>query len=436
MAHWNTPLPGAATAFEVGQPGDRDKIVEAIEELRDSVDSLPAPSAPEVDLSDYVTRAELEGVRAPSSGIHLDSFGGTDDEKLTAAIAAQKATPQMPPIILPDRVMNFNQTRALYSGLKIQGAHSTGQKNPELAGGNYIGPLIRLGNGIGSGTSSWWVGTGNLYDIYMADFSVQGSMGQSRHQFLDQNSGTLYACEFNSLSFNFMRGVFGTTGRKCLMTQVILSGTWTLQNLWDTQCNIGGSDNSFWVDGFVNLGPSKAAVQTGGANSYMMRWDALTNTSIGYMYVNARNGWRGVLQTGARSEIVYFGGVYEGIKESRIDGLLDGPGPGTLMRIDGGVATLNGVKFGQAMDNPAPGENGLVQINGGEVNMYGCNFYGANMATANAVQHTGGRLLMSGTTKRTNAPWPNRPRVLTPFSVGSGVNSFYCPDGSVAVVRP
>lgn len=382
----------------------------------------------------------IEDAHDLAGGIFLDSYSGTDDQRLTSAIAAQQAATgtNMPPIVLPIRPLTFTTPRTLYSGCKIIGARPSGQKNPELSGGQYVGPEITLGGTISSGTASWWNGTGSIYDVFMSDFSVQGNSGASTHQFLDQPSGTMYACEFRSLSFNMMRGVFGRKDRKCLMTQVNLTGTWTINNLWDTQVNVGGSDNSFWKGGYVNIGPSSSSAQTGSyaGQSYMLHFSGLSNTDVGYIYLSALNGWRGVWVDGSTSTMFFYGGVYEGYKPTRVNGLLSGPAPGTVIRVDDGAVSFYGGFIGQGMDNPDVAEDGLVQINGGEVNFYGPNFYGQNMATANAIDHNGGRLYISGATKRRNeqATWSNRPRVSSAFTAGTGANTLYCPDQSIQVV--
>ena len=139
----------------------------------------------------------------------------------------------------------------------------------EIASGAHVPTRIYLGTGIGSGTSSWWVGSGNLYDVYMADFGVQGSSGLDVQQFIDvpSSGGTLYACQFHALSFNFMRAVFGRKDRTCGLTQVVFTGHWTANNLWDTQFTIGGSDNQLWVGGMINIGPSLV----GGADRHLRR---------------------------------------------------------------------------------------------------------------------------------------------------------------------
>ena len=191
--------------------------------------------------------------------------------------------------------------RVLYSGLKLVGTPA-GPRNMEIASGAHVPTRIYLGTGITSATSSWWVGSGNLFDIYMADFGVQGSSGSSVQQFIDvpSSGGTLYACQFHALSFNFMRAVFGRKDRTCGLTQVVFSGHWTANNLWDTQFTIGGSDNQLWVGGMINIGPSSSPAQTGtyADGDYELQFVNLSKTDVGYVYMTALNGWRGLKVTG------------------------------------------------------------------------------------------------------------------------------------------
>jgi hypothetical protein len=381
-------------------------------------------------------------LRLHKDAIYLDALGtGSDDTKLTAAMTAQQSNAgtslNYPPIILPNRPLSFTIPRSLYSGLKIVGPYGTGQKNPELAGGNYVGPEVTLGGTIGNGTSSWWNGTGSIYDVYMADFSVQGSQGSGVHQFLDQPSGTLYACEFQSLSFNFMGGVFGNDSRKCLMTQVALTGSWTMNNAWGTQINAGGSDCIFFMDSFNNIGVSGSSAQTGSLTKYFLRLDSL-EAQIGKIYISTMNGWRGILISGAGTIIDMHGSIIEGFKPTRQNGLLSGPGPGSQVKITGGVVSMHGCKIGQGLDNPDVTEQGLLDISGGEVSLFGVNFYGANMDTGNgnaaAIYHTGGRLYAAGITKRQNITLAGRPRIITTATAGTGAFTYYCPDGSLGDV--
>lgn len=363
-----------------------------------------------------------------------DQAGSTDDDKLTAAISLQQSTAGMPPIVLGARNHAFNQTRTMYSGLKLIG-QSTGPKNLEQSP-NFVTSRITLGSSVSSGTSSWWVGTGgNMFDIYMADFAVQGNGGSSVHQFMDVNSGSLYACQFHSLAFNFMRSVMGRKDRKCLITQVVLSGHWTANNLWDTQFNLGGSDCQLWMGGMINIGPSSSALQTGtyADGDYEIIFDGLSKTDIGYIYMSALNGWRGIkIGSTASHGMSFFGGTYEGYNSS------SSRAPGTVIRIEGGQGTFYGPHVGQAMMSPDAAEGGYIHMTGGEWNFIGPQFYrGSTADTVPAIYQTGGRLMVTGATKLNSESWSTRPILDTGATGGnaadSGAYTTYCPDLSMNV---
>lgn len=367
--------------------------------------------------------------------IYLDSFTGTDDQKLTSAISAQQATPNMPPIVLGARRHDFNQTRTLYSGLKLVG-QAPGPKNTEQSQ-NFVPSWVKFGAAIGNGAASWWVTPGgNLFDIYMADFAVEGN--GSNQQFIDVNTGSLYACQFHSLAANYLYGMFGSNNRLCALTQVVFSGHWTVNNIVGTNFWLGGSDNSLWMNGFVNMGPGGATslyADPAAGIRYQAVFSGLSNTNVGYIYISALNGYRGLRIMGSSGNgLQIFGGVYEGYKPTGT--INSGPAPGTLIRIEGGAGSFYGPNIGQGMAAPVSGENGLVHMTGGEWNFYGPTFYRGSMAeTVPVIYHNGGRLLVSGANRRQSETWSNRPRYQTtatgPNSSGS---SFYCPDMSLVTV--
>lgn len=380
-----------------------------------------------------------------AEGFRLDEFAGTDDEKLTAAIAAQQGATDrnMPVIVLPSRPMTFTTPRALYSGLKIIGAPEySGQKNPDISGGSRSGPECTMSGSISSGTSSWWRSPGgDVNNILFANFQVQGSQGSSTHQFLDYaGGGSMYPASFHSLSFNFMRGVFGRSDRKALMTQVTMTGDWTINNCWDTAITVGGSDFNI-SPAMMNIGVSQSAAQTGDLNRYFLKLDTAEVTLGGKIYISAMNGWRGVLISG-NSSVDWYGGIIEGFKGTRTNGLLAGPGPGSLVKITGGSVNLFGTKIGQGMDNPDASEGGLIDISGNtsgqastEVGLHGVQLYGQNLGTANAIRHTGGRLYAT-VTRRTaeTGVWSGRPKIATTATPGAGAYAFTNPDQSLTVV--
>ncbi|QQS17873.1 hypothetical protein IPL68_04395 [Candidatus Saccharibacteria bacterium] len=377
----------------------------------------------------------------PSAGVDdgtrlLDSFAGADDDaKLTAAITWQQGHSRMPAIRLGSRLHTFNQTRQLYSGLKLIGTPA-GPRNLEQSGGVFVPTRINLGAAISSGTSSWWVTPGgNLFDIYMADFAVAGDGGVSKHQFIDVTTGSLYACQFHALSFNMMRSVFGRKDRKCLITQTLFTGHWTANNLWDTQFMLGGADNNLWMDGYLNIGPSSSPAQTGtyADNDY----ELILIRSVRPMSVLSLCPLSTVGEV-SRCPVVpamayAFGGAYEGYKSSN-DNLA---APGTVIRPEGGNGAFFSPSIGQGMQSPDVAESGLVHITGGEWAFYSPTFYRTPAAdTVPMIYASGGRVLVEGATRNdAQEAWTTRPKYLLggPMVTGpsSGENVFYCPDMSM-----
>ena len=336
-----------------------------------------------------------------ASGIYMDEYDSTDDGNLTQAIADQQAATDrnMPPIVAPCRPMSMTTPRAFYSGHKLVGMVD-GQKNGEIAGGNYSGTEFTLGGSISSGTSSWWRSPGgDVNDVIQANFVVQGSQGSSTHQYLDYaGGGSMYPASFHSISTNFLRGTLGRTDRKALMTQVTFTGDWTMNNAWDTAICIGGSDMLI-APSMMNIGVSGSSAQTGSLTRYFMKLDTAEATVAGKIYISTMNGWRGVLLSGNGSTD-WHGGVVEGYKRGVVNGNLVGPGPGSQIKITGGSHTFYGIKIGQGMANPDASEGGLVDMSGGIARFFGPTFYGANLATVNAIRQTGGRLWVYGAGQR------------------------------------
>lgn len=403
----------------------------------------------EQGIADAHTIASAGGTQ--NKWIFLDSFTGTDDQKLTSAISAQQSTANMPPIVLGARRHDFNQTRNIYSGLKIMG-QSFGAKNTEQSQ-NYVTSWVKLGSAIGNATSSWWVTPGgNIFDVYMGDFAVEGN--GSNQQFIDVASGTLYASEFRSLAANYLYGMFGSNNRSFLMTQVYFTGHWTVNNIVGTNFWLGGSDNSLWMAGYVNMGPGGAtSLYKDPANGivYELVFSGLSNTNVGYIYMTALNGYRGLRITNNCRGLHLFGGVYEGYKATGT--INSGPAPGTCIRIESGNGSLNGVDVGQGMANPVSGENALIHMTGGEWAINSPAFHRGGMAeTVPCIYHGGGRLLVQGATRSQTETWGNRPRFQTTatpragtgpaavpptvpiYDPNSGTSSFYCPDMSMISV--
>jgi hypothetical protein len=297
--------------------------------------------------------AEAASGTGTPEGYELSTFSGaTDDAKLTNALSYAAAQTRIPPIrFLENRQYGpFTTTRTLFSGLKLIG-YQGGPKIFELASGAYT-PNNLLIN-CGTGTSSWWVGTGSIYGVYMAGLTCNSTNANT--QFLAHESGTLYACEFNNLTHFGFKHVLGRPAAKCLMTQVVTSGHWTTLGGHDVQYTFGGSDNQLWVAGYCNIGQFTVA----GADRYFFEFSTMWKTNVGRLYITANNDWRGTKVSGSGEGLHFWGTSFEGLSGE--------PCNGTLLRIEGGRVAVHGPWLAYAMGAPSSGENGVVQVTGGHV---------------------------------------------------------------------
>jgi hypothetical protein len=336
-------------------------------------------------------------------GHDLSTFAGaTDDAKLTSAIAYQQAQTYMPWIrFLENRQYGpFTITRPSYSGAKFVG-YSGGPKDYELSSGKYT-PNNLLVN-CGTGASSWWVGSGSIYNMLFAGLTIRSSNAAT--QFLAHESGTLYACEFNNLMFFGMKHVLGRPAAKCLMTQVALTGHWTTLAPQDVQYTMGGSDNELWNGGsYLNIGGNTTV---DGADRYLIELSTMGKSNVGKIYITTENtNWRGVKVTGSGQKLNFFGSIFEG----RNAGL---PCVGTVLRIEGSNVSLYGPWFAYAMSAPDAGENGVIQVTGGDVLVDSPAYERATgvAETVPLLYQSGGRVHIRNVQK--SGTWSGLPRVQT-----------------------
>jgi hypothetical protein len=326
--------------------------------------------------------------------VQLESFpGASDDAKLDAALTYAAAQTYIPTIQFPARTLNLSKSRVPFSGMKLIGPAGHGPKNLELASGKYTNGKVRLT--CGSGSSSWFVaGSQNLYDIYIGNMAFHGN---ATSQFWEQSAGTLYACQFHSLTHYGFKHVFGSPASKALFTQVIFSGHWTNIGAQDTQFMIGGSDNALWRDGYINI--DNAGIFPG---RYQIIFSSLSNTSLGYVYLTCSGGTRGLLVEGSASDVTFFGGTYEGYKSYD-------PAPGNLVRVTGGNVAFYGTRFGQAMGSPDASEHGFVEVTSGNVLLHRPIFDpGSTGASVPLAYVSGGKLEVQSAVGTTRTPGVQR----------------------------
>jgi hypothetical protein len=279
----------------------------------------------------------------------LDSFtGASDDLKLDAALTYVAAQTQKPAIMIPvGRMPTFTTTgRALFSGLKIIGPPVVGFQNVEQSGGALNPTRIRVN--VGTGTSSWFVGTGNVFNVYFADLSIEST--NSNSQFIEHKvaNGTLYAGTFRNLSFQAFKHVLGNTTDALSITLCSFTGDWNMTTAKGCQVNLAGSDNvNLWRAGSLNVGPAGNGSVLG-AGEYLVKLST-AKTKIGGIYITADDQFRALLLQGNmtfQAGNLLTGFVIEGRNK-------DDPATGALVRCTGGGWRLEGSELNYAMASPA-----------------------------------------------------------------------------------
>ena len=347
--------------------------------------------------------------------VELDDFAGaTDDDKLTAALSFAAAQSRIPWIRFPARQVNLNQGgRTPFTGMKLvgPGPGASSAKNYEVGGGVNVNHRINLQAGITTGNNSLFVGSGSIYSVTVADLNFTSN---NNAQFWHQPTGTIYSAEFRSLNFYGLRHIFGNASTKALMTAVNFTGFWGC-NSYDSsigspQFHIGGSDCSFWMGGWINIGTA-----TLGNGGYIMRFDGLSKTNVGYIYATARNGDLGIRCTGNSAGLVFFGGSYEGQNAGD-------PCYGNVIRVEGGTVKFRDPWIAYGMTNPtANGGNslGMIHVTGGQVLIDGATYERATgvAETVPLVYVSGGEVRVRNAMR--SGSWTGKPRV---FHAGGTVD--------------
>jgi hypothetical protein len=347
---------------------------------------------------------QLYGGNAASGVVQLDSFSGTDDQKLTAAMAFASAQTQIPAIQFPSRTVTLNTGgRTPYSGMRLIGpgpGASDGPKDPDISTG-LTQCLVFLN--VGTTTSSLFNGaSGTYFNVYVGGLTFMN--GNAASQFWHQPGGTLYACQFHSLCFYGMNSAFGDATNKCLVTQVNFTGHWTVIGGTGTQFHFGGSDCSFWMSGYCNFNNGGTASGT----QYMMILDTFAKANLGYLYITCTGGWSGLLLEGGGSGVNFHGGTYEGLNAGS-------PSTAAPVTITGGDWAF----FGSAFDFTTTA-NGIIVQSGGTVSLFGVSNNPATTSPSPLIYQTGGTAYCvapqgaGGTT--VSARWSDGNTVSLPFT--------------------
>lgn len=291
--------------------------------------------------------------------ILLDSFKGTDDQKLTAAIAVQKASSPRRVIRLAARSHTFTQTRTTYNGMRIVGPNN-GWQNPEISGTGGALPQCNVTLNCGTGARSWLVGINTTYNVEVSGICFKSGNGNTQFYHHPYTAGTAYAGHLENLTFYGFKHVLGMPGNAMSMTLCSLSGVWTCVAVLGTQFSVRGSDNHLWVDGMINYGWRGA-----NAGKYLIRFENCSKTIVANMYLTARGGSRAILVEGNAQH--GQGGLI--IRDCVIEGQnAADPAMGALVVVKSGGVTFRDICLNFGMFRPSDFtdqvDNALMMVSG------------------------------------------------------------------------
>jgi hypothetical protein len=290
--------------------------------------------------------------------ILLDSFTGTDDQRLTSALDVARTSSPRRPIRLAARNHTFSETRTTFSGLRIFGPNF-GWQNPEIADTGGALPQCNVTLNCGTGPDSWLVGTETTYDVTISGLTFTSTNNKTQFYHHPYSAGTAYATRLHELSFYGFKHVVGMPGNAFAMTLNTFSGTWTCVGVMGTQFSLRGSDNFLWKNGEINYGWWG---ENGG--QYLIRFENLMKTSVANMYLTARAGARAILVDGDNNQ----GGL--DISDCVVEGNnRDEPAYGALIVVNGGGVSFTNTKLNFGMAHPSSftdqKDTALVMVQGG-----------------------------------------------------------------------
>lgn len=275
--------------------------------------------------------------------VFFDDFtGATDDEKLTHMLSYVAAQTRKPSMILAEGDYTFTQTRDLFNGFSMVGDGPNGNEF-------RYNQRVKL-NIPGSG---WLRLPSTVKGIYIGQLSFEGNSETSF--FVDQVDGSqpvLWASLMENLGFSGFKHIIHG-----VHTAVTLTGYWDVNNGYDTQFKLKGSDNNYWTDGMLLDSPN----MTSGDKQHIYFVD-ISKTRVGPVFVTGKSN-----VTPMRID----NGVNLVVNGARLESQAGVPTWGSQLLIKGGKGvTIRDAQFFNGMNNPAAMSNiddhqGIITIRGG-----------------------------------------------------------------------
>lgn len=298
---------------------------------------------------------------AANDDVLLDAFCGTDDERLTAAIAVARVSSPRRAIRLSARDHRFTHSRTTFSGMRILGpVHGLRGAGPVGTTASQAPGRCTVTLDCGTGAASWLVGTATTYNVMVAGITFTSTNAATQFYHHPSSAGTCYGATLDTLSFHGFKHVLGTPVEPFSMTQVTTKGSWRCMGARDTQFTLRGCDNTLWVSGDLHHGSART-----GRGTFLMRFSHLAKTTVRHLFLTTRSGARAILVEGPA---LRHGGL--DIGDCVVEGRhLEDPATGALIVVQGGGVSFTNttLNFGTARptDFTDGADTALIMVKGG-----------------------------------------------------------------------
>jgi hypothetical protein len=331
-----------------------------------------------VSIANSTTMTHIEkGIADAHAGLRgnpLDGFAGADDDaKLSAAMSYSAAQTYKSPILFDNRLHVFNNGNITpFDGMSFLGTVMQGDSELTSTKRNTV--QLNMG-------TPWLNNAGTIRGVCISGLSFQGSQSNRLTVFW-QCTGNAQVCLLRDLSFTGFLGVLGTAATAWVNTGTVLDGYWDTNGSYGTPYHFAGSDSEFWLNGGHLIdspvtGGSDFATHQPADGTPEIFFDSQSNTVVGPMYITAEGVWRAVLIKANNSVASNSTGDLKFMPGARFEGRNPAqPSHGSLITIQnwaagnaGPAVTFFGPWISNGMSAPLSGENGMMQINSGRVDL-------------------------------------------------------------------
>ncbi|QKW36520.1 hypothetical protein HUT06_22950 [Actinomadura sp. NAK00032] len=288
------------------------------------------------------------------NSVALEDFaGGTDDERLTRALSYAAAQTYKPVIMLAQpRQYSFRRTRMMYNGFALAGPPASGSEF------RYNGKVK-----INTRDSGWLDMSGSqLKGVSIRDLSFEGDSKSTFFVDKTHTQTVLWASHLHNLGFSLFKHVIWGAH-----TAVTFSGYWDVNNCYDTEFKLWGSDNNYWPDGMLLDSPHHPP-----GERYHLWLPNLSKSNVGPVYVTGKHQVTPMRIDGGRGLIV---------SGARLEAQAGNPTYGSQLIITGGkfirlrdLFFFNGMSDPGALPDPSEHRGTVTVTGGGDLLFDGCMF--------------------------------------------------------------